>query len=295
MEHADRARRPGGRARSLARALRHASRARLRLRGAVRRRRLPRAGPLARAASADPLGRDRRGRAARDPGRALLPHLRLRALAARSPALALLVAALFAVATEILTKREPRPGLPSAAAIFATGSIAALALALTLRAGERLAHRRARPDGAGHRLGRTSSARCRGCAALCGILVGSWCCASATSRASSPTSAPRRSSTGSSMATAFRRSRSGSRAALLRKRADDTPTRMVECRRDPAHRADRRSSRSATTSIGGDIYYPSAALTEARAAGLRRARDGDRTGAPARAHATRSCTTSPRS
>jgi len=46
-------------------------------------------------------------------------------------ALALLFAALFAVATELLTKREPRPGLPSAAAIFATGSIAALALALT--------------------------------------------------------------------------------------------------------------------------------------------------------------------
>ena len=47
-------------------------------------------------------------------------------------ALALLIAALFAVATETLTKREPRPGLPSAAAIFATGSIAALALTLTL-------------------------------------------------------------------------------------------------------------------------------------------------------------------
>jgi uncharacterized membrane protein len=46
-------------------------------------------------------------------------------------ALALLGAALFAVATDMLTKREPRPGQPSAAAIFATGSIAALALALT--------------------------------------------------------------------------------------------------------------------------------------------------------------------
>jgi uncharacterized membrane protein len=45
--------------------------------------------------------------------------------------LALLVAAAFAVATEMLTKREPRPGMPSAAAIFATGAIAALALALT--------------------------------------------------------------------------------------------------------------------------------------------------------------------
>ena len=46
-------------------------------------------------------------------------------------ALALLIAALFAVATEFITKREPRPGSASAAAIFATGSIAALALALT--------------------------------------------------------------------------------------------------------------------------------------------------------------------
>ena len=45
--------------------------------------------------------------------------------------LALLIAALFALATEQLTKREPRPGSASAAAIFATGAIAALALALT--------------------------------------------------------------------------------------------------------------------------------------------------------------------
>jgi uncharacterized membrane protein len=46
--------------------------------------------------------------------------------------IALLAAAVFAIATDVLTKREPRPGLDSAAAIFATGSIAALALALTL-------------------------------------------------------------------------------------------------------------------------------------------------------------------
>src|SRR5262249_3146648 len=44
---------------------------------------------------------------------------------------ALLVAAAFAVATEMLTRRERRPGIASAAAIFATGSIAALALTLT--------------------------------------------------------------------------------------------------------------------------------------------------------------------
>jgi uncharacterized membrane protein len=46
-------------------------------------------------------------------------------------AIALLIAALFAVATDALTRRAPRPGMPSAAAIFATGSIAALALAMT--------------------------------------------------------------------------------------------------------------------------------------------------------------------
>jgi uncharacterized membrane protein len=47
-------------------------------------------------------------------------------------ALALLLGALFATATEALSKRPPRPGLAAAAAIFATGSIASLALALTM-------------------------------------------------------------------------------------------------------------------------------------------------------------------
>ena len=45
--------------------------------------------------------------------------------------LALLLAALFAAATEMLARRAPRPGAAAAQAIFATGSIAALALALT--------------------------------------------------------------------------------------------------------------------------------------------------------------------
>src|SRR5262249_46441407 len=44
----------------------------------------------------------------------------------------LLLAALFAFATETLGKREPRPGLAAAGAIFATGAVAALALALTM-------------------------------------------------------------------------------------------------------------------------------------------------------------------
>jgi uncharacterized membrane protein len=46
--------------------------------------------------------------------------------------LALLLAALFAIATEMLARREPRPGMAAATAIFATGSVAALALALTM-------------------------------------------------------------------------------------------------------------------------------------------------------------------
>ncbi len=47
-------------------------------------------------------------------------------------ALALLLAALYGVATELMTKRAVRPGSGSAAAIFAVGAIAGLALALTM-------------------------------------------------------------------------------------------------------------------------------------------------------------------
>jgi uncharacterized membrane protein len=45
--------------------------------------------------------------------------------------LALLLAAIFALATETLTKRAPRPGLMAVSAMFATGALGALALALT--------------------------------------------------------------------------------------------------------------------------------------------------------------------
>jgi uncharacterized membrane protein len=46
--------------------------------------------------------------------------------------LALLLAALFALATEALNKRDPHPGVAGSTAIFATGAVAALALALTM-------------------------------------------------------------------------------------------------------------------------------------------------------------------
>ena len=45
---------------------------------------------------------------------------------------ALLLAALFALATEAMGKREPRPGMAASGTIFATGAVAALALALTM-------------------------------------------------------------------------------------------------------------------------------------------------------------------
>ncbi len=44
---------------------------------------------------------------------------------------AVVLAAAFGAATEILTKRDNRPGLPISIALFATGTLAALALALT--------------------------------------------------------------------------------------------------------------------------------------------------------------------
>src|SRR6185437_14718017 len=46
-------------------------------------------------------------------------------------ALALLLAAIFALATENLLRREHRPGIGAASAFYATGALAALALALT--------------------------------------------------------------------------------------------------------------------------------------------------------------------
>ena len=45
--------------------------------------------------------------------------------------LAVLLAAAFGAATEALTRRETRPGLAISAALFATGTLGALALALT--------------------------------------------------------------------------------------------------------------------------------------------------------------------
>jgi uncharacterized membrane protein len=67
-------------------------------------------------------------------------------------ALALLLAALNGYATELLARRPPRPGLATASAIFATGAVAALALALTFALDKGLAYRWPCTDGAGHRV-----------------------------------------------------------------------------------------------------------------------------------------------
>ena len=60
-------------------------------------------------------------------------YLRIAEFDRSSPfaALALLLDALNGYATELLARRPPRPGLATASAIFATGAVAALALALT--------------------------------------------------------------------------------------------------------------------------------------------------------------------
>ena len=47
-------------------------------------------------------------------------------------AAALLLSVLYALATKNLDRRAPRPGLAAGAALFATGAVAALALALTM-------------------------------------------------------------------------------------------------------------------------------------------------------------------
>ena len=78
---------------------------------------------------------------------------------------ALLLAAIFAVATEALVQRAPRPGLPASSAIFATGTLAALALALTFALEKgwltiALALMAPAPPGCAR------SARCRRCAGL---------------------------------------------------------------------------------------------------------------------------------
>ena len=84
-----------------------------------------RAGPLDHGAGADLVERGRRARAGRDPDRALLPHRQFRALDPVRLHRARCSPRCFRLATEQLGKRDPRPGLATAGALFATGAVAA--------------------------------------------------------------------------------------------------------------------------------------------------------------------------
>ena len=126
--------------------------------------------------------------------------------------LAVLLAVAYGAATEILTRRDNRPGLPISTALFATGTLGALALALTfaLEKGWLTIALSLMSMGTAW----ISMQRPIPCAHLPPSSPGSWCCASATSRASSAMrSGPPWCSTGCCGATAFRRCRSGWQAS----------------------------------------------------------------------------------
>ena len=162
-------------------------------------------------------------------------------------ALALLVAAIFGLATETLMKREPRPGVMAASAMFATGTLGALALALTfaLEKGWLTIALALTVPGIAWVVEQRPLPWLRWLAA---IMVAVVAARVATNRRSpAPISAPRRSSTGCSTAMASRPRRSGSRDGCC----GGAPT---ICRRAwsmPAPSCSRccsRSWRSATTS-----------------------------------------------
>ncbi len=84
----------------------------------------------------------------------------------RSPALALVLAALFGGSDRagVEPPHASRPAAQPRPRSSRCGGVAALALALDLRAGTRLAHGGARADGARHRASSPTSGRCRCCA-----------------------------------------------------------------------------------------------------------------------------------
>ena len=129
------------------------------VRGAVRRRRLPGAGPL----RPSPQSRSC-GRRPRSPRRSLILvalYYRIAGFERSIPfaGLALLLAALFAASRPRRSrKREPRPGIAVGRRDLRHRRDRGARARADLRAGTRLAHRRARPDGAGHRLDRRAAA-----------------------------------------------------------------------------------------------------------------------------------------
>ena len=164
-----------------------------------------------------------------------------------------------------------------------------------LRAGERLAHRRARPDGAGHRLDRRRSGRCRCCAGSAAAVV---VLVVAAHRLGAAHRRRRRRHDADLQLDALWLRRAG--GVVLGRRAICCASAPTTCRRAWSNpRAILFTVLTAFLEIrhymnGGDIYRPSAALGESRAAGLRagsRWRSGSNTCAAAPAA---SCTTSAR-
>ena len=162
--------------------------------------------------------------------------------------LAVLLAAAFAAATEILSKREDRPGLQASIALYATGTLAAMALALTFALEKgwlTIALALMSLGTAWISLQRPIPFLRALAAILAGIVV---LRIGYEPRIVGSASAPRRSSTGCCGAMAYRRCASGAEASSCA--ATATTRRCVRWRPPPScSRCCWRSWRSATSSI----------------------------------------------
>ncbi len=132
----------------------------------------------------------------------------------RLPSLAVLLAAAFAAATEVLSSASIARVSLFRVALFATATLAALALALTFALEKGWLTIALALDVAPAPPGSRCSGPSRSCVGSRPSSPASWCCGSAMNRASPAMRwAPRRSSTGCCGVTAFRRWRSGRRLA----------------------------------------------------------------------------------
>ena len=200
--------------------------------------------------------------------------------------LAVLLAAAFGAATELLDRREQRPGLPISIALFATGTLGALALALTFaleRAGSPIALALMSLGTAWISMQRPIPFLRSLAAILAGIVV------------ARIVYEPRIVGDAVGTTPIFNWLLWGygvpalsfwAGSIFLRRRGDDAPLRAVE------------SAAILFTVLlafmeirhainGGDVYRDTARAYRSRAAGLRRARDGDRPGAAADPHRQR--------
>ena len=230
---------------------------------------------------ADHLGCDRSRGAARDPDRALSPHLRLRPLAAVRRARA---ADRRAVRVRDRAHRKARaaPRLGVSRRDLRHRLDCRTRARAHLRAGERLAHRRARPDGAGHRMD------CREAPASLAALAlrHSGRAGDGAHRLGAAHRRGRRHHADLQL-DPLRLRHSGARvlgrglhAAQARRRYPDAHGRS---RRDPVHRAHRVPANPPLHLFGRHLL-PVRGPERACAPGLRRACARDRAGAAARAH-----------